>query len=216
MADEIIDIGAPSICAIERPRESKPFVPDRDNHSDRIHQANEELNRKVDHLATELSALKPRINNDVRRCTRACLKCQITKFPCNIVHPLGTFTPTDSWLSHLDLTPGPRRPFARIAKEAVVRSVDETILSGRVFHRVVKLRRPVTWRPEALRLTDITAESVARGLVTLWISRYAVPKTIIMERCRQFYYALIHTFSRILVVNQIKTTAYLSMSNDMD
>ncbi|KAL3216604.1 hypothetical protein MRX96_032930 [Rhipicephalus microplus] len=29
--------------------------------------------------------------------------------------------------------------------------------------------------PEALLLTDIMAESVARGLITVWISHYGVP-----------------------------------------
>ncbi|KAL3187268.1 hypothetical protein MRX96_025579 [Rhipicephalus microplus] len=58
MAYEIKDIGAQSISAIERPCESTISVPVHDNHLDRLLQAKEELNRKVNQLATELSALK--------------------------------------------------------------------------------------------------------------------------------------------------------------
>ncbi|KAL3249879.1 hypothetical protein MRX96_055778 [Rhipicephalus microplus] len=55
MAEKLVDISAPSISAIERPRESTLSLPVRD---DCLLQANEELKRKVDRLATELSALK--------------------------------------------------------------------------------------------------------------------------------------------------------------
>ncbi|KAL3189699.1 hypothetical protein MRX96_021164 [Rhipicephalus microplus] len=58
MADKILDIGAPSISAIERPRESTLSAPVRDDRLDHLLQANEELNHKVDQLATELNALK--------------------------------------------------------------------------------------------------------------------------------------------------------------
>ncbi|KAL3227665.1 hypothetical protein MRX96_048686 [Rhipicephalus microplus] len=58
MADKIMYIGAPSICAIERPCESTLSALVCDDRLDRLLQANEELNRKVDQLATELSALK--------------------------------------------------------------------------------------------------------------------------------------------------------------
>lgn len=57
MADKIMDVGAPSISAIER-RDSSHFAPVRDDRLDRLLQANEELNRKMDQLAAELSLLK--------------------------------------------------------------------------------------------------------------------------------------------------------------
>ncbi|KAL3193875.1 hypothetical protein MRX96_000160 [Rhipicephalus microplus] len=58
MAVKIVDTGAPCISAIERPRKSTLSALVRDKRLDRILQANEELDHKVDELATELSALK--------------------------------------------------------------------------------------------------------------------------------------------------------------
>ncbi|XP_037518344.1 uncharacterized protein LOC119395129 [Rhipicephalus sanguineus] len=57
MTDKIIDVGAPSISAIDR-RDSSHFAPVRDDRLDPLLQANEELNRKVNQLAAELSLLK--------------------------------------------------------------------------------------------------------------------------------------------------------------
>ncbi|KAL3251718.1 hypothetical protein MRX96_000386 [Rhipicephalus microplus] len=56
VADKIMDIGAPSISAIKRPRESTLSALVRDDCFDRLLQANEELICKVDQLAAELSA----------------------------------------------------------------------------------------------------------------------------------------------------------------
>ncbi|XP_037567903.1 uncharacterized protein LOC119448753 [Dermacentor silvarum] len=58
MADKIMDVGTPAISGIERQRDSSPFAPVRDDRLDRLLQANEELNCKVDQLAAELSSLK--------------------------------------------------------------------------------------------------------------------------------------------------------------
>nr|XP_037290500.1 uncharacterized protein LOC119185710 [Rhipicephalus microplus] len=58
MADKIMNIGVPSISAIERPRKSTLSAPVLDDCLARLLQANERFNRKVDHLGTELSALK--------------------------------------------------------------------------------------------------------------------------------------------------------------
>nr|XP_037275532.1 uncharacterized protein LOC119168230 [Rhipicephalus microplus] len=72
MADKIMDIGAPSISAIEKPREFNLCAPVHDDHLDRLLQANEELKRKVDQLATELSALKVDHRPNALRQRRQC------------------------------------------------------------------------------------------------------------------------------------------------
>ncbi|XP_049528972.1 uncharacterized protein LOC125947743 [Dermacentor silvarum] len=55
MADKIMYVGTPAISGIERQRGSSLFAPVHDDRLDRLLQANEELNRKVDQLAAALS-----------------------------------------------------------------------------------------------------------------------------------------------------------------
>ncbi|KAL3173628.1 hypothetical protein MRX96_041451 [Rhipicephalus microplus] len=80
--------------------------------------------------------LWPRMNIDVRRWTHACLKCQLTKVPRNTVSPLGTFTPPDSWFSHvyLDLV-GPLPPIAKQPVYANLRRPVHTVARGTTPHR---------------------------------------------------------------------------------
>ncbi|KAL3217467.1 hypothetical protein MRX96_050993 [Rhipicephalus microplus] len=58
MAYKIMNIGKLSISVIERPRESTLSALVREDCLDHLLQANEQLKRKVDQLATELRALK--------------------------------------------------------------------------------------------------------------------------------------------------------------
>ncbi|KAL3174582.1 hypothetical protein MRX96_001039 [Rhipicephalus microplus] len=107
---------------------------------------------------TKGRCLWPRMNIHVHRWTCACLKCQLTKIQRNMVNALGAFSPPDSRLSHVHLNlVGPLPP------------------SQNSRYMLTCVDRFTRW-PEALPLTDTAAESVTRGLITVWISRYGVPK----------------------------------------
>ncbi|KAL3173203.1 hypothetical protein MRX96_012332 [Rhipicephalus microplus] len=75
----------------------RPYVPapfcHRDFHA--LHSLSHPGIRATQRLITK-RYLWPRMNIDVHRWTRACLKFQPTKVQRNMISPLGTFTPPDS------------------------------------------------------------------------------------------------------------------------
>ena len=64
-------------------------------------------------------------------------------------------------------------------------------------------------------LTDITALSVARSLISGWISRFGVPSTITTDRGGQFEFDLWHQLMILLGTTRIRTTAYHPQANGL-
>ena len=60
--------------------------------------------------------------------------------------------------------------------------------------------------PEAIPITDSTAETVARAFVKTWIARFGVPSTVTTDRGRQFGSNLWREFSNLLGTKHLRTT----------
>ncbi len=139
----------------------------------------------------------PGINSDVRRWTRSCIQCQRAKIQRHTAAPLASFPTPDARFDvvHLDLV-GPLPP-------------------SRGFTYILTCVDRFTRWPEAIPLTSITAETVARAFVCGWIARFGVPSSIVTDRGRQFESRLWAHLMTLLGVKRSRTTAYHPQANGM-
>jgi cleavage and polyadenylation specificity factor subunit 1 len=69
--------------------------------------------------------------------------------------------------------------------------------------------------PEAIPITDITADTVAHALLTGWISRFGYSQTTTTDQERQFESQLFHSLARLCGIQLSVTTAYHAAANGL-
>ncbi|GBN35728.1 hypothetical protein AVEN_240172-1 [Araneus ventricosus] len=67
--------------------------------------------------------------------------------------------------------------------------------------------------PEAVSISNISAETVAGAFISQWVSRFGLPSIITTDQGRQFESNLFSLLSKILGVQKIRTTPYHPSSN---
>ena len=102
----------------------------------------------------------PNINSNVRRWARSCLQCQRSKVHRHTVSPLATFASPDARFDqlHVDIV-GPLPPCQGFC------------------YLLICVDHFTRW-PEAIPISEITAQTVVQAFITCWISRFGVPSTI--------------------------------------
>lgn len=138
----------------------------------------------------------PAMNKDVSEWTRCCTTCQRAKIHRHTKTPLVQFPESRRFEHiHVDIV-GPLPP------------------SEGYRYLVTIIDRCSRW-PEAVPVSDITADTVARVIYDTWITRFGCPLRISTDQGRQFESSLFQKLMDKLGISRIRTSAYHPQSNGL-
>lgn len=136
----------------------------------------------------------PNMTKDITELVQACNKCQQHKVFKNIKAPLTPFSPSEAGeVVHLDVI-GPLPP------------------SKGFQYCLTLIDRATSW-PECIPIRHIDAATTADTLITHWVSRFGVPKTIVTDQGRNFEAQLFQEVLKQLGITRHRTTAYHPQAN---
>lgn len=139
----------------------------------------------------------PSLKKDIVGWARTCLPCQrskVSRYNRNIPEHI----------------PIPDERFSHVHIDIV-----GPLPASRGFRYCLTVIDRFTRWPEAIPISDITADIVVNAFFSCWISRYGAPVTITTDRGSQFESALFNALLRFVGCERIRTTSYHPASNGM-
>ena len=139
----------------------------------------------------------PSMNHDIAEWTRTCVPCQKSKVQRHTVAPPARFPTPDARFDHVHID-----------------LVGQLPPSNGFTYLLTMVDRFTRWC-EAVPISDISAETVARTFIATWVSRFGTPSVVTSDRGRQFESAVWSNVMKLLGVQRTRTTAYHPAANGL-